>query len=117
MSEFRKGKKKPEGFGEKVSKRLKGVARPKEVVDKINKNPEKIRKTAEKHRGMKRSEEARKNISRSKKGKPARNKGEIWYFDPINKEAKSFMNNEIPPSNWIKGTGRVVYHDPETLIN
>lgn len=36
---------------------------------KINKNPEKIRKMAEKHRGMKRSDEARKNISESLKGK------------------------------------------------
>lgn len=36
------------------------------VAEKINKNPEKIRKTAEKHRGMKRSEDACKNISESK---------------------------------------------------
>lgn len=35
----------------------------------VNRNPEKIQKTAETHRGMKRSEEACKNISESLKGK------------------------------------------------
>lgn len=37
--------------------------------DKINKNPEKIKKTADKHRGMKRTEETKKNISDAKKNK------------------------------------------------
>lgn len=117
MSESRKGKKKPESFGRKISTKLKGRRKTKEHVDKINKNPEKIRKTAEKHRGMKRSQETRDNISKSKKGKQARNKGEVWYYDPINKIKKSFTGNNIPPSNWIKGTGKVVYYDPKTLIN
>lgn len=40
----------------------------------INKNPEKIRKTAEKHRGMKRSKEAKEKMSLAKKGKPAHNR-------------------------------------------
>ena len=117
MSKDRKGRKKPEGFSESVSKRLKGVPKTPEHVDKINRNPEKIRKTAETHRGMKRSEQAKKNISDSKKGKPAKNKGEIWYHDPINKINISIMPNETPPKGWIKGTGKKVYHDPETLIN
>lgn len=39
----------------------------KERMDKINKNPEKIAKMAEKHRGMKRSDEAKVNISEAKK--------------------------------------------------
>ena len=38
------------------------------VVYKINKNPEKIRKMAETHRGMKRSDEAKKKMSLKKKG-------------------------------------------------
>lgn len=37
--------------------------------DKINKNPEKIAKMAEKHRGMKRSEQARVNMSNAAKRK------------------------------------------------
>ena len=117
FSKQRRDKKMPDGFAEKVSKRLKGIPKTKEHVDKINKNPEKIRKTAEKHRGMKRSQETKDNISKSKKGKPARNKGEVWYYDPISKESKAFIENEVPPSNWVKGTGRTVYHDPKTLLN
>lgn len=117
MSEQRKNKPKPEGFGEKISKKLKGRKLSEDHINKVNRNPEKIRKTAEKHRGMKRSQEARNNISKSKKGKPARNKGEVWYYDPINKIKKSFMKGETPPANWIRGTGMVVYHNPKTLIN
>jgi len=37
------------------------------VAEKINRNPEKIRKTAEKHRGMKRTEATCKNISDKRK--------------------------------------------------
>ena len=117
FSKERKNRKMPEGFAESVSKRLKGVPKTKEHIDKVNKNPEKIRKTAEKHRGMKRTQETKNNISKSKKGKPARNKGEVWYYDPINKQNKAFLDGDIPPQNWVKGTGRVVYHDPETLVN
>jgi hypothetical protein len=117
MSIDRTGRKMPEGFAELVSKRMKGIPKSQEHVDKVNRNPEKIRKTAETHRGMKRSEQARKNISDSKKGKPARNKGEVWYFDPINKINISILPGEIAPKGWIKGSGRVVFHDPKTLIN
>jgi len=61
-------------------------------MEKINKNPEKIAKTAAKHRGMKRSPEACKNISESKIGAVSSTKGKrlathietgtIKYFDP-----------------------------------
>lgn len=117
MSADRTGRKMPEGFSEAASKRLKGIPKTKEHIDKINKNPEKIRKTAEKHKGMKRTEETRNNISASKIGKPAKNKGEVWYHDPINKLNKQFNNGQIPPKDWIKGTGRKVFHDPETFQN
>lgn len=46
-----------------------------EKMLRINKDPEKIRKTAEKHRGMKRSDETRKKMSDAKKGKAPWNKG------------------------------------------
>ena len=49
-----------------VSKALSGSKRP-WVANKINKDPNKIAKTAEKHRGMKRSEEARKRMSEAQK--------------------------------------------------
>lgn len=51
----------------KVSDSLKGKSHS--WQDKINKNPVKIRKMAEKHRGMKRSDDAKKNMSESLKGK------------------------------------------------
>jgi len=47
---------------EKISKKMKGRKIPIDIVNKVNKNPEKIRKTAETHRGMKRSEQAKKHI-------------------------------------------------------
>lgn len=57
----------------------------KQAMEKINKNPEKIEKTAQKHRGMKRSKEACKNISISLIGK---NKG---------KDNKEFIGYYITP--------------------
>ena len=51
-----------------VSKALSGSKRP-WVANKINKDPNKIAKTAEKHRGMKRSEETRKRMSEAQKKK------------------------------------------------
>jgi hypothetical protein len=56
----------------------------------INKDPEKIRKTAEKHRGMKRSDAARKNISEAIKKayqeKGSKRNGAKKYFDLINRK-------------------------------
>jgi hypothetical protein len=53
------------------------------IAEKINKNPEKIKKTAEKHLGMKRSEVTKKRISESLKNKGKRpyhniHGDEIW---------------------------------------
>jgi hypothetical protein len=53
---------------------------PKFTANVINKDPEKIRKTAEAHRGMKRSKEARKKMSLVKKGRPAKNR--FKYITP-----------------------------------
>lgn len=58
-----------------VSKALTGRKKTEEHVNKINRNPEKIRKTADKHRGMKRSDETKRKMSLAKKGKPALNAG------------------------------------------
>ena len=69
----------------------------------INKNPEKIRKTAEKHRGMKRSDETRQNISNALKGKPSKAKGHVLAHDPITGQQKFFSSIENIPSNFVKG--------------
>lgn len=65
---YMKGKHHSEEFKQNLSEKFKGRKNP-WVADKVNKNPEKIRKTAEKHRGMKRSEQACKNMSESLFGK------------------------------------------------
>lgn len=55
---------------------------------KINKNPEKIRKMAEKHRGMKRTDDAKKNISSARFGKgkgPRNSEFKGYYITPIGK--------------------------------
>ena len=64
---------------EKISKTLKGRPSPHTIL--TNKNKEKIRKTAEKHRGMKRSEDAKHKMSLAKLGKPANNKGLLMAYD------------------------------------
>lgn len=73
---------------------------------KINKNPEKIKKTAEKHRGMKRSDETRKNISNSLKGKPSKIKGMIWIHNTETNERKFVEHNSEIPEGWNRGMGK-----------
>lgn len=75
------------------------------VANKINRNPDKIRKTAEKHRGMKRTEETKKRISESKKGKEGFFRNKFCVYNPQSLE-RLWLNegDEIPP-NFIKGTG------------
>lgn len=82
----------------KISEALTGIKRE----NPQNKDPEKIRKTAEKHRGMKRSEEARKKMSEKKKGRPAHNKGKAYCYCPNTLEKKLCRPDEIP-SGWLRG--------------
>ena len=84
----------------KISKSNKGQDRP--WVIEINKNPEKIKKTAEKHRGMKRSKETCNNISKSLKGKQANNKGKKYYHNPITNKGNFYVPDEAP-NNYILG--------------
>jgi hypothetical protein len=71
---------------------------------KINKNPEKIEKTANKHRGMKRSQETCKKISESIKGLPSSIKGKIAAYHKETKEVKYFNDIFEIPENFIKGS-------------
>lgn len=90
----------------KLSRSLKGHKKSNEWVDKINRNPEKIRKTAEKHRGMKRNETTRKRISDSKIGKEAQNRGKIHIYNPLTSESKQIHKDEMIPEGWLKSTGK-----------
>ena len=91
-----------------------------ERMEKINKNPEKIRKTAEKHRGMKRTVESRKRMSLAKLGRDSATKGLILIHNPDTNISKFTDPNNIP-SGWVKGDikpstlrGNIWIHDPET---
>ena len=85
------------------------------LMDKINHNPEKIKKMAETHTGMKRSDIAKKNISNgiigyyknSEDGGAARSgKGCIYINNPSTGEAKRILKSEQIPSGWIRGLGK-----------
>ena len=92
----------------KISKSLAG--RPHHWQDKVNKNPEKIRKTAEKHRGMKRSEEAKKNMSDGLRNFYAShdvpNKGKVWIHNPATHEKKYVEKSCSLPDGWQYGMGK-----------
>ena len=93
------GKKMPPEFGKKISLSLTGHKKNEDWVKKINNNPEKIRKTAEKHRGMKRSDESKLKMSLAKKGKPPNNKGMKWCYNIKTLEKK--YCRELPDGfNW-----------------
>lgn len=91
--------------GEKIKNWIKNnPEKHKERMDKINKNPQKIKKTAEKHRGMKRSEKTRKNISDSLKGRTVpHNLNKKYMHNSITKEVKEYAGNL--PGGWKFGTG------------
>lgn len=93
---------------EKISKSLKG--RKNTWNDKINRNPDKIRKTAEKHRGMKRSDEAKKNMSEGLKeyyaSHQVSNKGKVWIHNPETNEKKYVERTMVIPEGWLPGMGR-----------
>lgn len=74
-------------------------------MNKINTNPEKIKKTAEKHTGMKRSEKTRKLISQSKKGAPAHNKNKIYIRNITTGEVMKTDKFDEIPQGWVRGNG------------
>jgi hypothetical protein len=87
----------------------------KERMIKINKNPEKIKKMAEKHRGMKRSEEAKKNIRdgilKSRENNKENiskisGKGSIYIYNSVANVCKRHNPDITIPDGWVKGTGK-----------
>lgn len=100
-SERFKGVQKTSTHKSNISKALTGKTHP--WQDKVNKNPKKIRKTAETHTGMKRSDIAKQNMSNAKKGKPAHNKGKKYFYNPLNPMEKKLCKLEDAPKGWING--------------
>jgi hypothetical protein len=88
--------KNPEERNRKISKALTGRSKTKEWINKINKNPAKIAKTAAKHKGMKRSEISRTKMSMAAKGRKPHNKGKKYYYNPITKEKILCFEKDVP---------------------
>ena len=104
----------------KISKKLKG--RKNTWMIEANKNPQKIAKTAAKHRGMKRSKKTCKNISNAKKtfykNNDVYNKNLIFIHNKITGEKKYISKTEQIPNGWelglgpTKAAGKKWYMDP-----
>jgi hypothetical protein len=105
----------PVSRAEKISNSLKGKSKSDDHVNKINRNPDKIEKTAAKHRGMKRSEQTRINISESKKGKSAPNKNHKLALD-IHDNVVTVPATDVDGVTYrtIPPNMRKIYHDPTT---
>ena len=88
-----------------ISLALRGKKKSQEHIDNMNRNPEKIRKTAEKHRGMKRTLESRERMSAAKQNYVARNKGKRYFRSPDN-ETGDYFTPGHQPELWIQGTGK-----------
>lgn len=93
---------KTEDHKQKISLAHKGKTISKEQVERVNKNPIKIAKTAEKHRGMKRSEETKRKMSAAGKGRESFGRGKIYCYDPQTLETKLCFMQEIPDL-WVRG--------------
>jgi hypothetical protein len=85
---------KSETHRKNISKSLTGLTKSELHVNKINKNPEKIRKTAEAHRGMKRTEESKEKMRKAKIGYVPWNKGKrgIYSEETLQKMRDSKLN-------------------------
>lgn len=92
-----------------ISQVLTGKKKTEDHVNKINRNPEKIRKTAEAHTGMKRSIESRNKMKQSRKKylstNEIRNKNTVVYTNIITNERSYFNKTEIVSldKDWVKG--------------
>lgn len=86
---------------QRISDALKGRPRPQNQV--INRNPEKIRKTAESNTGKKRSAETKALLSELKKGKPTHNKGAYYAYHTETLEIKTIYPGEELPNGFAKG--------------
>lgn len=104
MGRYKGIRRSPE-FCRAVSEGLKGHKKTPEWIDKINRNPEKIAKTAAKHRGMTRTLEQRARMGR-KKGCPAWNKG--ITMTPTQRAKMGRKKGSIP---WNKGKNQTMPPD------
>ncbi len=95
----------------KISDKLKGRSRPYNQI--LNKDSEKIRKTAEKNTGSKRTEESRLKMSLARKALIDRGGGDLvgngWIYanDPLTGVIKRFKSKDEIPDGWLHGNPRI----------
>lgn len=121
------GIKKSDETRKKMSKAQTGRKMSEELIERINRDPEKIRKTAEKHRGMKRSAETCRKISEKAKLRTASTKGRVFYYDLKTLEVICIHKDDIPPVGYIRGNPNIRganrgiekewWHDPITRVS
>ncbi|WP_407305429.1 hypothetical protein [Acinetobacter sp.] len=87
-----------------ISKTLSGKKKMEDHVNKVNKNPDKIKKTADKHRGMKRSISTRQKISDKAIGRPSYNLGLNDFYDPLTGHT---ITTSAAPLGYIKGNAKL----------
>ncbi len=91
----------------KISKALLGKSR----INSHNKDAEKIRKTADAHRGMKRTATARQNMSNAAQNLSVEAKsrrsgiGKLYMYNPSSNERKRITNGDCIPDGWVAGSG------------
>lgn len=88
---------------EKMSKSA--VGKKKTYMKEVNRNPEKIKKTAEKNRGSKRSAESKKLMSDRAKGRVPKNKGCYYAHNPQTGEKRMLISGQEIPEGYVKGYG------------
>lgn len=98
-----KGVPKSQEQKEKMSQSAKGKKKP--HMAEINRNLEKIRKTADKNRGSKRSEESKRLMSEKAKGRIPANKGGYYVHNPSTGDKKLLNKNQEIPEGYVKGYG------------
>lgn len=90
-----------------ISKALTGRSRD----NPQNKDPEKIRKTAEAHRGMERSDKAKRNMSEAALNASADVKlkrsgiGNVYIYNTVTGEVRRVEKNDRLPLGWVFGSG------------
>lgn len=89
----------------------------KQRMDKINKNPEKIEKTAQFHRGRKRTIETRKKISAAITGMPSSTKDKVAAHHIETHKIKYFNSINDIPCEYIRGYPPDKYKNKGILYN
>jgi hypothetical protein len=100
LSEAKKGRPKPPGFGQKVSKALTGIKRSKDTRDKISASK---KGTVAYNKGIPMSQTQKDKMSKARAGK-------VWLLNPATHETRFVYKEESVPlltSGWVRCTKKM----------